>query len=567
MKGYLPALYRSAFLIITTLVLLSDIEARAQVQQLPYSYQFYQKLNDSVYSTHNRFHSSIKPYRIDDTTLFPKYNKLMYQYTDTAGHHSWVHRKLFNEHLIEVNHQDYTFFADYLPDLVIGRDFSNNRTTWINTRGFQLGGTVGKNFYFYTSGFENQAAFPDYLNTYINQTGMVPGQAYDRNVANGSFGRTKDWSYVTALLSYTPTKYLNIAAGHDKNFIGDGYRSMLLSDYSSPSTFLKLTASLGNVNYMVMWNYMQDPSAQKFSIETGNRKKWGVFHYLDWSVTNRFSLGFFDAIIWADADDKGYKRGFDFTYGNPIIFLRPLEASNGSPDNALIGFNSKYKITDHLTAYGQFALDEFEAKNFLSGKGSSRNKSSWQLGVRGADLFNVKRLNYLLEYNSARPYTYSQTSSILNYAQQNEPLAHPWGANFKEVVGILNYSYKRFDFSGQINYGQYGLDVNGQNWGKNIFLDYRTQARYTGVFDPNLFNNAYATDGNFIGQGLSTNLYYSEAKVAYLLNPKYNLRIEIGGIYRHESNTSFTDNTKMITIGLRSSFRNIYQDLAAFKVH
>ncbi len=567
MKRYLPTTYRFLFLLAFAMAVTSAFNARAQVQQLPYSYQFYQKLNDSVYSTRNRFHSSIKPYRIDDSTLFPKYSKLMYQYTDTTGQHSWVHRKLFNEHLIEVNHQDYTFFADYLPDLVIGRDFSNNRTTWINTRGFQLGGTVGKNFYFYTSGFENQAAFPDYLNTYINQTGMVPGQAYDRNVANGSFGRTKDWSYVTALLSYTPTKYLNIAAGHDKNFIGDGYRSMLLSDYSSPSTFLKLTASLGNVNYMVMWNYMQDPSAQKFSIETGNRKKWGVFHYLDWSVNNRLSLGFFDAIIWADADDKGYKRGFDFTYGNPIIFLRPLEASNGSPDNALIGLNSKYKITDHLTAYGQFALDEFEAKNFLSGKGSSRNKSAWQLGIRGADIFNVKRLNYLLEYNSARPYMYSQTSSILNYAQQNEPLAHPWGANFKEVVGILNYSYKRFDFSGQFNYGQYGLDVNGQNWGKNVFLDYRTQARYTGVFDPNLFNNAYATDGNFIGQGLRTNLYYSEAKVAYLLNPKYNLRIEIGGIYRHESNTSFTDNTKMITIGLRSSFRNIYQDLAAFRVH
>ncbi len=567
MKGYLPASYRLLLLTALAIVTFSGFNARAQVQPPPYSYQLYQKLNDSVYSTRNRFHSSIKPYRMDDSTLFPKYDKLMYQYTDTTGHHSWVHRKLFNEHLIDIKHSDYTFFADYLPDLVIGRDFSNSRTTWINTRGFQLGGTVGKKFYFYTSGFENQAAFPDYLNTYINQTGMVPGQAYDRNVANLQYGRTKDWSYATALLSYTPNKYLNVAAGYDKNFIGDGYRSMLLSDFTSPYSFLKLTASLGNVNYMVMWSYMQDPSAPKFSIESGNRKKWGVFHYLDWSVTNRFSLGFFDAIIWADADDKGYKRGFDFTYGNPIIFLRPLEASNGSPDNALIGFNSKYKITDHLTAYGQFALDEFEAKNFFSGKGSSRNKSAWQLGIRGADLFNVKRLNYLLEYNSARPYTYSQTSSILNYAQQNEPLAHPWGANFKEVVGILNYSYKRFDFSGQFNYGQYGLDVNGQNWGKNVFLDYRTQARYTGVFDPNLFNNAYATNGNYIGQGLRTNLYYSEAKIAYLLNPKYNLRIELGGMYRHESNSNFTDNTKMVTIGLRSSFRNLYQDLAAFKTH
>lgn len=552
------------FIIATILMHVCTSNVHAQVHYQPYSFQFYQKFNDSVYSIRSRFHSSIKPYLIDDTLIINKYKALMDYGADSLSHHSWVHRKIFNEHLIDIKKPDYTFFADYLPDLVIGREFNEKKTSWLNTRGYQIGGTIGSKFYFYTSGFENQAIFANYINTYTNQTGIVPGQAYDRNSGTSN---TKDWSYVTALIAYTPSKYLNIAAGHDKNFIGDGYRSMLLSDYSSPYSFLKLTANLGNISYMVMWSYMQDPSANKFSNDVGNRKKWGVFHYLDWNITNKLTLGFFDAIIWADADNLGNKRGFDFTYGNPIIFLRPLEASNGSPDNAFIGFNGKYEISNHIIAYGQFALDEFEAKNFFSGNGSSRNKSGWQLGVRGASILNVKGLNYLIEYNAARPYTYSQTSSILNYAQQNEPLAHPFGANFKEVVGLLNYSYKRFDFSGQFNYGQYGLDENGLNWGKNIFLDYRTQARYTGPTDKVLFNNAYATNGNFIGQGLKTNLYYFEGKIAYLLNPKYNLRIELGGLYRNETNNTFTDKTKMITIGLRSSFRNIYQDIASFKAH
>jgi hypothetical protein len=543
-------------------LLISYTSLYAQVQYQPYNYQFYQKFNDTLYSTKTRFHTSLKPFFIDDTIITSRYNALINNGVDTVGSHSWVHRKLFDEHLIDIKHNDYTFFADYLPDLTIGRDFSNMRTTWLNTRGYQAGGTIGSKFYFYTSGFENQGVFANYYDNYVNQTGMVSGQAYNRSTS-----RTKDWSYVTALLSYTPNKYLNIAAGHDKNFIGDGYRSLLLSDFTSPYSFFKLTATLGDVKYMVIWSYMQDPNATKFSNDVGNRKKWGVFHYLDWNINNRLSLGFFDAIIWADADNAGNKRGFDFTYGNPIIFLRPLEASNGSPDNAFIGFNGKYKITEHLTAYGQFALDEFEAKNIFSGKGSSRNKSAWQLGIRGSNLFKIKRLNYLVEYNAAQPYTYSQTSSILNYAQQNEPLAHPFGANFKEVVGILNYSFKRFDFSVQGNYSYYGLDVNGQNWGKNIFLDYRTQARYTGPTSPELFNNAYATNGNYIGQGLKTNMYYAEGKVAYILNPKYNLRIELAGIYRNESNSLFTDRTKMITIGLRSSFRNLYQDLASFNVH
>jgi hypothetical protein len=535
---------------------------KAQIQYQPYNYQFYQKLNDSVYSTKTRMHTSVRPFLIDDTTLQARYKQLINYGTDSTQKHSWVHRKLFSEHLVDINKPDYTFFADYLPDLVIGRDFSSSRTTWLNTRGYQVGGTIGRKFYFYSSGYENQAVFPDYLNTYVNQTGIVPGQAYNRNNIDT---RTKDWSYVTALLSYTPSKYLNIAAGHDKNFIGDGYRSMLLSDYSSPYTFLKLNATLGNVSYMVMWAYMNDPSSSRLSYETGYRKKWGVFHYLDWNVTKRLSLGFFDSVIWADADDDGHKRGFDFTYGNPLIFLRPLEASNGSPDNALIGFNGKYKISDQVTAYGQFALDEFEAKNFFSGVGSSRNKYGWQLGLRGANLFQVKNLNYLAEYNGALPYTYSQSKSITNYAQQNEPLAHPFGGNFKELAGLLNYSYKRFDFMGQFNYGQYGLDINGLNYGKDVFLSYLKPARYDGPPEDFGTEKSLVTVGNYVGQGLTTNMYFTEAKVAFLLNPKYNLRIELAGTYRRESNSVFTDQTKMLTIGLRSSFRNIYNDISSYR--
>jgi hypothetical protein len=559
MKKLIQVIENTLFVTVIFFATFTSTNVDAQVQYQPYSYQFYQKLNDSVYSTKSNFHSSIKPYLIDAATLSFKYNSLMNYGVDTVGSHSWVHRKLFDEHLIDIKNNEYTFYADYLPDLVIGRDFSNSRTTWINTRGYQVAATIGKKFSFYSTGYENQAVFANYLDTYINQTGIVSGQAYDRKLG---LSNTKDWSYVTALISYTPSKYLNIAAGHDKNFIGDGYRSMLLSDYSSPSSFLKLIGNLGNVTYMVMWSYMQDPREPKLSYEVGNRKKWGVFHYLDWNATKRLSLGFFDSVIWADSDDQGHKRGFDFTYGNPIIFLRPLEADNGSPDNAMIGFNGKYKISDNVTAYAQFALDEFEAKNLFSGNGSSRNKYGWQIGLRGSDIFNIKKLNYLVEYNGAKPYTYSQASSIINYANNGEPLAHPFGANFKEVIGILNYSYKRFDFSGQLNYGHYGLDVYGLNWGKDIFQSYLKPARFEGPQEEFGTRASATTIGNYIGQGLTTNMYYAEGKVAYLLNPKYNLRIELGGLYRKETNAAFSDKTTVLTIGLRSSFRNLYQDIA-----
>ncbi|MFD2874542.1 gliding motility protein RemB [Mucilaginibacter ximonensis] len=520
----------------------------AQATYQPYSYQFYQKFNEELYSTKTRIHTALKSYIID-SNLQRKYDSLMNYGVDTSRRHSWLYRKIFNEHLFDVKQKDFTFFGDFMPDLVIGRDFSGHKTTWLNTRAYQLGGTVGKNFYFYSSGSENQAVFPEYLDTYINQVGIVPGRAYDRSYQK----KTKDWSDVSAVVSYTPIKYLNITLGNDKTFIGDGYRSVVLSDYASNYPFLKLTANLGNVRYMAMWAYMTDPPSPLNNYVNGYNRKWGIFHYLDWNVSNRVSLGFFDAVIAADRDSvTNAHRGLDPAYLDPIVFLRPVEASNGSPDNAMIGFTGKYKITDGITAYGQFVLDEFRSVDFFSGKGSFRNKYSWQLGLKGANLFSVKNLNYLAEYNGALPYTYSETMSIKNYSEQGEPLAHPWGANFKELVGLLNYSYKRFDFSGELDYGHYGLDINGLNYGKDIFK---------------LYNNPAREYGNYIGQGLTTNMAYAEGKVAYLLNPKYNLRIELGGVYRVESNSQFKDKTSMITIGLRSSFRQIYNDIASYQAH
>ena len=309
-----------------------------------------------------------------------------------------------------------------------------------------------------------------------------------------------------------------------------------------------------------MWAYMNDPVAESNSVDNISRKKFAVFHYLDWNVSKTACRSvFFDAIISYTVDDNGNKRPFDFTYINPVIFLRPLEASNGSPDNALIGFTGKYKITNSITAYSQFALDEFQSKDFFSDDGSSRNKYAWQFGFRGSNFLTVKGLNYLFEYNTAKPYTYSERSYIENYSDNGEPLAHPWGANFREWVSLLNYTYKRFDFSGEADFGRYGFDEFNENFGKDIFELYLQPARAPAGQDLSL--------GNYTGQGLTTNLVYLECKAAYVLNPKYNLRIELGWTYRTEDNTQFRDKTNWLTIGLRSSFRNIYNDLASYHAH
>ena len=538
--------------------ILTAFSAKSQTPNVyqPYSFQFYQKFDKYVYNPNTRFHSSLKPYFADDSLLKVPLDSF-YNIGAETRKRSWIRRVVRTQHLIQVVKNDFTLYGDFLPDYSIGRNIATNKTTWQDSKGFQFGGTIGKKFSFYTSAYENQATFPDYLNSYIAKTSVVPGQGLS-NYFPGKSNTKTDYSYTTAILSYSPNKYVNFTLGQDKIFIGDGYRSMLLSDFAANYPLFKVTANIGNVQYSAIWTSMQDTRAPKLSYDSGFRKKGGVFHYLDWNVNNRLSFGFFDAIIWADKDDLGNPRGFDPTYINPFIFLRPVERNNGSPDNALVGFTSKYKVSAGATVYGQFILDELEAKNFFSNKGSVRNKWGAQLGIRGANLLKIERLNYLLEYNTERPFTYSsrphgnsKTTTIGNYAHFSEPLAHPFGANFREFVSILSYSIDKIDFFGKLNYGIYGSDINGENYGKDIFKPYNTAVVHPGNTDG---------AGQRIAQGLKTDLLYLDGRVSYLLNPKYNLRLELGAVIRNESNVETNNQTKWLTFGVRSSFRNLYYD-------
>ena len=517
--------------LFTCIVLLLLVcSAKAQLMYQPYSYQFYQKLNNTVYSPSTNLHTSLKPYLIGDSSAIrPSYDSLLLLKANNIGK-SWLYRKLLRQHLIEVNDKEYTFYLDYLPDLQMGREFDGPKTVWMNTRGYQLGGTIGSKFFFYSSGYENQGKFSNYETDYINSVGMVPGQAFDKN-----YGRdTKDWSQVTALIGYTPTKAISVELGQDKTFIGDGYRSVLLSDYAAAYPLLRFKADLGKrVQYMAMWAYMEDQYATQFNAFSNNRRKWGAFHYIDWNITNRASVGFFNALIAEEANDAGQYHGFDPNYINPIFFVSSLGHSNPAPDHTLFGFNGKYKVLSKTAIYGQFLYDQ-------DSSAGGRSKYAWQVGFRGSDLLNVNKLNYLFEYNTSKPNTYASQYPIVNYTQLSESLADPLGSDYKEFVGILNYSIGKFDLQGQFNYAKYAA----------------------GTIKPAVgANSAMAPFINTTGVTTVMNtLKYAEGTVAYVLNPKYNLRLEIGGLLRQSTNSVSDTKTAMFIFGLRSTFRDLYHD-------
>lgn len=516
--------------LLTVCILTFTLKVNAQSAGRQFSLGFYKPVSDTNW---RGYHSSIRDYAIQPTFDLP-------QDADTVKKRSWLHRKLFTEHLLEYNREDYQFYASFLPDLILGRSSANDNL-WLNTRGFIAGGKLGKNFSFRTEFYENQGKFPRYLDAYSRAAHVVPGQGRARDFSSG---KAFDYGYSSALLEYKAGKFLNFQLGYDKNFIGDGYRSMLLSDNAYNYPFLKITANVGRLHYTTMWAQFIDMMYPQSSYDNGFRKKWGIFNYLDWNISKKVSAGFFEAVIWQDSDSSG-KRGFDMSYINPIMFLRPVEFSVGSPDNALLGFNLKYAPTTNSAIYGQLLLDEFKFKEITNGRGWWGNKFGGQIGFRSNNIFKVPELNFLTEINAARPYTYSQRTTLNNYGHSNQPLAHPLGANFVEWINIADYRYKRWFFRGELMIAKYGLDTAATNYGKDIFKSYDTRG---------------SEFGNGIGQGLKTNLLYAQGTVAFLLNPKYNLRLELSAIGRQEKNALVTNREFIFSIGLRSTFRQLYYD-------
>lgn len=513
------------------------INVKGQAELLPIDHHLQLNLGKRVYfNSSGRVHTSLQRYFINeiagDSVSTDSLYTLLYPAKQSWMNRNWLYRKLFTQHLIESKRDDYSFYLDFIPDLQIGKQGDNN--LWLNTRGIELGGTIGKKFAFSSHLYEDQGRFPDYYTRYANQTRVIPGQGRARAYGSGAF----DFGYSGGTVSYTPVKYLNVQLGYDKNFVGDGYRSLLLSDNAFNYPFFKVTGTLGKVRYMAMYAQLIDFSDDPDMINAVLPKKNSVFHYLSWNAGKRLSLGLFENIIWTP-------RGFEFGYINPIMFLRPTEFANGSPDKALIGLNASYKIADRYVAYGQLMINEFTAKEIFAGNGYWGNKLGGQLGIKGFDIFKIENLDAQLELNSVRPYSYSAVDHRMNYGHYQQPLAHPFGANFTEYLAIATYRYNRLNARMQLMKATYGLDISGLNYGKDIYKNYDTRVAEYGVY---------------IGNGLKTNLLYLNTRVAYLLNPKNNLRIELGHTYRREKNTQMNDTQQVITLGLKASFRNLYSD-------
>lgn len=519
---------------------------------VPFTHSYYARFDDEMNAIGTNSHTAAKPFVYSDVARY--YDIKSEKESLAKDVDSWVGRKLFNEHLVEVQGKDYWFTVDPILDLQVGRDTEADfSTTWNNTRGVFIQAGLGKRFNLTASVYESQGRFADYFNQYaesIRAAGPDPAIIPGRGIAKRFKDNSYDYPVAEAYLSYTPVDFLNIQFGHGKNFIGDGYRSLLQSDVTSPHPFLKLNATFWKIKYTSTWMWLKDVRPEVL-VDKAFLTKYMANHYLSWNVSKRLNIGLFESVMWAD--DNG--RGFDVNYLNPIIFFRAIEFQTGQgAGNAILGLSSKYKLNNKVNLYGQFVLDEFSLNDVTGGEKSWKNKFGYQLGTKYFNAFNVDNLLLQAEYNQVRPYTYSHNTQVLNYANFNQPMAHLWGSNFRELVLIGRYNYKRWFADAKIIIGQRGFDFNTAedqlNYGGDIYANE---------------NNRVGDTGIKIGQGNKTSSFMTEIQAGYLLNPATNLKLFTNIIYRDfnpEAITASTmkSNTLWFSIGVRTDLFNWYND-------
>ncbi len=503
-----------------------------------------------IYTEGENTHTSIRPWLRSDIKK-QDWDSLSSRYKYVGD--SRALKEIMNEPFVQLNLKKLNVILNPEFDLTSWGNVSGGSGAFEQTLGFNFNAALSKKL---SGNFRmrfSNSKFPLFIMRKINTNNVVPGQGYANRFNTNEY----QYSNAAGYISYTPNKYFNLQIGQGKNAIGDGYRSLLLSNHANNYGYARVTTSIWKLKYVNLFTSFKDIRGSG-----GDRglftQKYSSIHYLDWNISKSVSIGLFEAVVWQGEDTSGV-RGFDVNYLNPIVFFRPVEFSLGSPDNVLLGINGKIRFLKRNFLYGQLLLDEFvlsevtaDIKHFL-GRGDSTqsgwwaNKQAIQAGIKGYEPFKFKGFFYQAELNFVRPYTYTHITINQNYGHFNEPLAHPLGANLVEKLARMSYQNGRFYAEAKLIQLTYGEDTSATSvsFGQNIFRSYLDRK---GEYE------------NRVLQGIRTNLMHGELTVAYILNAQMNLRLEAGIIVRRESNAFRTSKENYFKLGLKTTIPDYFYD-------
>lgn len=437
---------------------------------------------------------------------------------------------------ISVDKEDFELHVNPVLYWSLGHDSNIKDLLYVNTRGIEVRGSIDKKVGFYTFFFDNQSLLPQYVEDETLRHLAIPHEGFWKGFKEGA---GKDYLQARGYISFQATKNINLQFGQDRTFIGNGYRSLIFSDYSAPNLFLRANAKVWKINYLYQLNRLNADVEGNSSGLTGNGRypqKFFAFHHASINLGKKLNVGIFESVIFSPKDSTKTSY-FDWSYLNPIIFFRAVEQQFGSSDNVILGADFKWLVTNGISLYGQFVLDEFVLNEIKASKGWWGNKYGMQLGAKWVDVLGINNLDWQLETNIVRPYTYSHGSAYGNYSNYRQSLAHPAGANFKEIVSIIRYQpLPRLNLTAKTFLIKTGKDNTNENWGSDILKSNRSRQQ---------------NEGNTIGQGVATNILFFDFTASYML--RHNFFVDFKQVIRTSESTlpAYNNKTSLTSLALR----------------
>ncbi len=475
-------------------------------------------------------------YLLDDNNEWLADTSHLLRHTHRRGLLKYFYQTPAN--FFEVNTRYFKLRANPMLNFYLGRERGDDETIFQNQRGFEVRGEVDRKLFFYTNLVETQARFPRYVSQRVGEFLAVPGAGFFKGYNSHLFDIQNGYDYnvATAYLGFQATRHFGVQIGHGKHFIGNGYRSMFLSDFGAPTFFLKLDTRVWKFHYQNL--FLELSPVSQINIPDGIilPKKYAAIHYLNFKVTPRLSFGFFEATVF------NRSRQFEFQYLNPVIFYRTVEGMIGSPDNVLLGIDGRWNALKQVQLYGQLMLDELVSSEVFSGSGWWANKWGIQAGVKYVNAFGLDHLDLHLEHNRARPFTYSHYDPANSYTHYNQALAHPLGANFSETLFLLSWQpLARLSLQARLIHARIGDNTPAENWGSNPLLGYDTRVK---------------DYGNEIGQGIAATIDLFGLDASWAL--WHNVWVDFKFLYRKKDSTDDARDlsTQVFGFGFRMNIWN-----------
>lgn len=406
---------------------------------------------------------------------------------------------------------------------------------YISQRGFSIRGSVDEKVGFYIDASDVQLRPMQYVRSTMDDRryeGARPmfGEGFYKSNDDGSLAFFNARGHI----NFSLNRYIQARVGHGKFFIGNGYRSLTLSNFSDDFSYININTKVWRLNYTNIWGKL---IASNLQLNGRYPVKFLAFRRIGLDVTDNFNIGIYEAIITSRHDSAGNNQ-LDAAYLNPMIFYRGLEHDLGDSDNAALGIDFKWNIRKGFQLYGQLYVDELKADEYLGGSGTIfngdgwwGNKQSYQLGFKYINVLGVDNLDFQGELNYVRPYTYTHYSlpaelphqRFSNYQHFNQPLAHPLGANFAEVIGIARYQpFKRLTLVGKAFYAVRGTDERDERgqttafYGESILRDYNDRTEEYGVQ---------------VGHGVRVNWLMIDLTATYMI--RHNLMLDLKFTHRN----------------------------------